>query len=131
MIVRMLVGSVVAWLGAASMAGRAVDAGAPCATIAALVLPTGSVTRAEEVSAGAFAPSRSSQRRLVAIAACVLPNHRDAPAFERLRHHDRDVVTGIRLEWQVSGGRERRVQRLDQLRGTGHGRDARLRREFH
>jgi feruloyl esterase len=70
----MLVGSVVALAGAASMASRSADAIAPCASIAALILPSGSITRAEDVNAGAFAPP-------VQITAAAL---RSLPAFCRI-----------------------------------------------
>jgi feruloyl esterase len=50
----MLGGSVVALAGAASLATQSLHAVAACASLAALALPAGSITQAEDVSAGAL-----------------------------------------------------------------------------
>jgi feruloyl esterase len=70
----MLGGSVVALAGAASLASRLLHAVAPCASLAALALPAGSITQAEEVSAGALAPPAQVNPALL----------RSLPAFCRI-----------------------------------------------
>ena len=82
-------------------------------------------------------PDRSRRRApgtataAVARAAGVLPRRRDAEADRRLRHQDRGVDAGVRLERQVPGGRQRRVQRRDRLPGDDDGAGQRLRDQLH
>ena len=73
-IVRMLVGSVVALAGAASLASRSLHAVSPCASLAGLALPGGSIAQAEDVSAGALAAPAQLNAALV----------RSLPAFCRI-----------------------------------------------
>ena len=71
---KILGGSVVALAGAASLATQSLHAAAPCASLAALALPGGSITQAEDESAGALAAPAQLNAALV----------RSLPAFCRI-----------------------------------------------
>ncbi len=57
----------------------------------------------------------------------VLPHTGDADAYAGLRHQGRGLASGLGLERQTGGDRQRRLGRLDQLFRTGRALVARLR----
>ena len=122
--------SLVLLLGAV-MSGQSSNAGTACERLATFMVRGGTITRAEAVAAGAFTPPGDEDgnafRTLPAfcrVAATLKP-------IERFRHQDRGLAADGRLERQVPGGRQRRLQRHDQLRRDGDGARARLRDELH
>ena len=104
---------------------------ASCESLSTAALPNATITLAQAVEAGSFTPPAAADADgRVSRAAGVLPRRRDAEADRRLRHQDRGLAAGGRLERQVPGGRQRRVQRRDRLPGDGDGACRRLRHQL-
>ena len=93
-----------------------------CSDLAKMALPHATITVGRAGAGGRVHARRTGRRRTVRRAAGVLPRRRDAEAVERLRHQDRSLAARRRLERQVPGGRQRRVQRHDRLSGDGRAR---------
>ncbi len=65
-------------------------------------------------------------RRLLQRSSRVLPRRGHADAEQRFRHQSRSLAAGERLEREVSGGRQRRLGRRDQLFRDGGRRPRRV-----
>ena len=103
----------------------------PARSLASMTLPDTTITLAQTVPAGGFTQpgARGGGRGGDGgeHAAGVLPRRGHAETVQRLRHQDRGLAAVVELERQAAGGRERRVQRRDRLRGDDDGAAGRLR----
>jgi hypothetical protein len=98
-----------ALLFSTSLAVPVQAAGGTCEWLNSLSLPNTTITLAETVAAGAFGPPAGRQGRVGAVFA-------DTPSFCRVAApapsafgHQDSLVAFVRVERQISGGRQRRL----------------------
>ena len=130
-IVRAWIASTVLVLGVAAD-GQSPAPGAACEQLSTLAIAGVSIRRAQSVDAGSFPrPDSHRDRRRRSRVAGVLPRRSDTEALQRFGDHDRSLDADDRVEREIPGGRQRRVQRHYQRDRDARGAVARLCHQFH
>ena len=91
----------------------------------------GSARAGRSVLGARRAASHRKRRQSLRQSLRILPGGRHSQTNQRFRHQDRSLAARGWLERQVSGGRERRLGRIDQLCRDGRGGSRRLCERLH